>query len=37
MTKESTPQIRGILETALYVKDPPRSADFYRRLFAFPI
>jgi catechol 2,3-dioxygenase-like lactoylglutathione lyase family enzyme len=28
-------QIGGILETALYVADPARSADFYRRLFGF--
>lgn len=32
-----TPQIRGILETALYVKDPRASAEFYRRLFGFPV
>lgn len=29
------PTVNGILETALYVKDPARSAAFYRRLFAF--
>jgi catechol 2,3-dioxygenase-like lactoylglutathione lyase family enzyme len=29
------PKINGILETALYVRDPERSADFYRRLFNF--
>lgn len=28
-------KINGILETALYVDDPPRSADFYRDLFGF--
>jgi len=28
--------VGGILETALYVSDIRRSADFYRRLFAFP-
>jgi catechol 2,3-dioxygenase-like lactoylglutathione lyase family enzyme len=27
--------VNGILETALYVDDPPRSADFYQRLFGF--
>ena len=36
-TGESTLQVRGILETALYVKDPRRSADFYRRVFGFPV
>jgi catechol 2,3-dioxygenase-like lactoylglutathione lyase family enzyme len=29
------PTVRGILETALYVTDVRRAADFYRRLFAF--
>lgn len=29
-------QIRGILESALYVADLQRAAEFYRRLFAFP-
>jgi catechol 2,3-dioxygenase-like lactoylglutathione lyase family enzyme len=29
----SRPRILGLLETALSVADPPRSADFYRRLF----
>ena len=28
--------IRGILETALYVADLQRAADFYRRVFSFP-
>ena len=28
--------VGGILETALYVADVKRAADFYRRLFAFP-
>jgi catechol 2,3-dioxygenase-like lactoylglutathione lyase family enzyme len=28
-------QVGGILETALYVADPSRSAAFYRRLFGF--
>lgn len=30
------PYITGILETALSVADPQRSAAFYRRLFGFP-
>jgi catechol 2,3-dioxygenase-like lactoylglutathione lyase family enzyme len=34
---EPTPRVRGILETALYVKDPQRSAEFYRRLFGFAV
>ena len=29
-------QVSGILETALYVSDIKRSAEFYRRLFGFP-
>src|SRR5947209_809598 len=29
-------QVSGILETALYVVDVPRAAEFYRRLFGFP-
>lgn len=29
-------QVGGILETALYVSDLKRSAEFYRRLFGFP-
>ena len=33
----TAPQVRGILETALYVNDPQRSAEFYRRLFGFPV
>jgi catechol 2,3-dioxygenase-like lactoylglutathione lyase family enzyme len=37
LANEVTPQVRGILETALYVTDPRRSAEFYRRLFGFPI
>jgi catechol 2,3-dioxygenase-like lactoylglutathione lyase family enzyme len=37
MTPDDRPQVRGILETALYVHDPRRSADFYRRLFGFAV
>ena len=29
------PTVTGILETALYVKDPARAAAFYRRIFGF--
>lgn len=29
------PKVSGILETALYVDDPARSAAFYRNLFGF--
>ena len=29
------PELTGILESALYVDDVARSADFYRRLFGF--
>jgi catechol 2,3-dioxygenase-like lactoylglutathione lyase family enzyme len=29
-------RIGGVLETALYVTDVKRSAEFYRRLFGFP-
>ena len=28
-------RVRGILETAIYVSDVSRAADFYRRLFGF--
>jgi catechol 2,3-dioxygenase-like lactoylglutathione lyase family enzyme len=31
------PNVQGILETALYVKDLQASVAFYRRLFAFDI
>jgi catechol 2,3-dioxygenase-like lactoylglutathione lyase family enzyme len=34
---EPTPQVRGILETALYVKELRRSAKFYQRVFGFPV
>jgi catechol 2,3-dioxygenase-like lactoylglutathione lyase family enzyme len=27
--------VTGVLETGIYVTDLPRSADFYRRIFAF--
>ena len=30
-----TPNVNGILETAIYAEDVRRSADFYRRVFAF--
>jgi catechol 2,3-dioxygenase-like lactoylglutathione lyase family enzyme len=30
-------QVTGILETALHVADPVRSANFYRRLFGFDL
>jgi catechol 2,3-dioxygenase-like lactoylglutathione lyase family enzyme len=29
------PQANGILETSLYVESPPRSVEFYRRVFGF--
>lgn len=29
------PPLTGLLETALYVDDPPRSVEFYRRVFGF--
>lgn len=29
------PTVHGLLETALYVSDLPRAADFYRHLFGF--
>jgi catechol 2,3-dioxygenase-like lactoylglutathione lyase family enzyme len=31
------PPLDGLLETALYVDDPVRSATFYRKLFSFEI
>ena len=33
--KMPMPIIRGLLETALYVEDLERAADFYERLFGF--
>jgi len=30
-------RVNGILETALYVADPAKTAAFYRRLFGFPV
>jgi len=29
------PTVQGILETALYVRDPQAAAEFYKRLFGF--
>lgn len=29
------PNVHGILETAIYVADPHRAAEFYKRLFGF--
>jgi catechol 2,3-dioxygenase-like lactoylglutathione lyase family enzyme len=29
------PSVHGILETAVYVRDPQRAAEFYKRLFGF--
>jgi len=31
------PSVHGILETALYVKDPRTAAEFYRQIFDFPV
>jgi catechol 2,3-dioxygenase-like lactoylglutathione lyase family enzyme len=31
------PEIRGVLETSLYVSDLERSRNFYTRLFHFPV
>ena len=31
------PQTGGILESSLYVDDVKRSADFYRKIFGFPV
>jgi catechol 2,3-dioxygenase-like lactoylglutathione lyase family enzyme len=31
------PKVNGILETALYVEDPQRSATFYQAVFGFEI
>lgn len=30
-------QVNGIIETALTVADPAKSAEFYRKLFSFPV
>ena len=32
-----TPELRGVLETSLYVSDLERSRAFYTRLFSFPV
>lgn len=32
-----TPQVRGVLETSLYVSDLERSRGFYTLLFSFPV
>jgi len=32
-----TPEVRGVLETSLYVSDLERSRAFYTRLFSFPV
>jgi catechol 2,3-dioxygenase-like lactoylglutathione lyase family enzyme len=34
---ETMPRVHGLLETAIYVADLQKSAEFYRRLFDFPI
>ena len=34
---EPIPKVTGILETALYVEDVARSANFYRSLFGFEV
>src|SRR5258706_12323679 len=34
---EQIPKLTGILETALYVEDVPRAAEFYRSLFGFEV
>ncbi len=31
------PHVNGILETSLYVENPARSAEFYRRVFGFEV
>lgn len=31
-----TPAVKGLLESALYVEDPARSAAFYHQVFGFP-
>ena len=36
-TTSSQPQVNGILETSLYVENPPQSVDFYRRVFGFEL
>ena len=32
-----TPELRGVLETSLYVSDLERSREFYTLLFGFPV
>ncbi|HET7208326.1 MAG TPA: VOC family protein, partial [Terriglobales bacterium] len=33
----SRPQVNGIIETSLYVENPTRSVEFYRRVFGFAL
>ncbi len=37
MADSLRPHINGILETSLYVENPARSAEFYRRIFGFEV
>lgn len=37
MTPRGRPHTNGIIETALYVEDVPRSIEFYERIFAWPV
>ena len=37
MDEDQLPSVRGLLETSLYVADPPASACFYRDLLGFRI
>src|SRR5690242_16297649 len=37
MADSLRPHINGILETSLYVENPARSAEFYRRILGFEV
>ena len=37
MNDDAIPKLTGLLETALYVDDLDRSAQFYQSLFGFPV
>ena len=37
MNDDAIPKVTGLLETALYVDDMDRSAQFYQSLFGFPV
>ena len=37
VTEALPPRVNGIVETSLYVDDVARAAEFYQRIFGFPV